>query len=312
MGLGWLAIMISAPVGGDCPPSAIVRGEPAICEAVRGELDRRGILETSEGRCTPYEVELLAKNREVLIALTTKDGQSVERTARSASMAATIIESFVREDVAAPLLEHALPEKMRTPIEPLDLAGDDPAPPDPVTDQATARPFAISAGLIFGAASDGSTWAGADARACFRASIFCFGGRLQYAEDMRNGGDAVLLSTDRTMVTLAATMELPIVLGALELVPGLSAGHGVVGAERDVGALDASEDAAGLRLGATLGLSWRFSSRWSVRGDVALDYAPYARRELSGSVIDQPERVALAGEPPSCGWVRIALEVGRL
>ena len=93
----------------------------------------------------------------------------VARTAEDAVEAATIIESWVREDVTAPLLEHVLePEEARQPVTPDPGPGASataaPVEPAVIDPAAHPRPFVLGAGAILGLGSDGSTWSGFDVR----------------------------------------------------------------------------------------------------------------------------------------------------
>jgi hypothetical protein len=299
--------------GGGCPPVALLRGDPALVEAVRVELAERGVSGSPVRGCEAVRIGVQSRGSEIALAIEAAGGSEILRTAGDAEGAATIIESWARSDLTAPLLEHELPPDVRKPVEPSlspePSVGSTPAPlPSPPSHP---RPFALSLGAVAGRGSDGSTWSGADLRGCFQVWHLCVGGRLQHAVDLGLGGDAARLDGERSVLDLGLTADVPLVLGHFEIVPGAAIGLGNVRASREVGPNTVEDDAGGLRLRAQIGLTWRFAERWSLRLDTAVDYAPFSQPTLFESILeDGPEDVEIPGDPTAIGWLRVGLEVG--
>ena len=290
----------------ECSSGAALAGDAALVGAVADALEQRG-LETG-GRC-PVAVQIDPLDGALALAIEA-GGAKVDRVAADPREAATIIESWVRDDVTSDLLEHALPEDVRDPIpaEP----GEPYEPPKPTVVH-EPRPFALSAGGVFGVAADSSTWSGVDIRGCFSVWRLCLGGRFQYSVDLGLGGDAKRLAGSRKLYGIFASADMPLVFDRLELLPGIAIGNSVLVTERELAEGEVSDDAGGLRLRGQIGISYRLDERWAARFDAAVDYAPFARKQIFESLVDDgPEDVELAGEPVTVVWLRLALELGGL
>ncbi|MCC7381009.1 MAG: hypothetical protein IT384_04225 [Deltaproteobacteria bacterium] len=312
LGASTILLGLAMSASGGCPTHVLLEGDPSVIERLRPWLIERGILPDAVEGCGGPSVQLDASGSALALRISTDGRAGVDRRARDAIEAATIIESWAREDVTEPLLTRSIPA-LPKPRAVLQSAREDDPAGDAPSQPRTPAPlsFAVSAGAVVGVGSDASTWSGVDLRGCLDLWVLCLGGRLQYSVDLLRSGTAVRWGAERAALDLSATAELPISVGPVELTPGLGIGQGLVFAERDFGPVEVKEDAGGLRVRAQLGASWRLSGRWALRLDAALDLAPFARQELLANRSDPiPEVIRLPGEPSAIGWVRLAVELG--
>jgi hypothetical protein len=309
-----LGILAHGSVDG-CPPIALLSGDSGLVEAVRVELASRGIVETPVPHCDAIGIRLVSRRGEVHIEVERGDGDGIRRTAVDARSAATIIESWVREDVMAPLLDHRLPPDEREPLIPHEPPGARArarAPAPPPQEELGPRPFAFGVGAVVGLADDGSTWSGVDVHGCLQLWRLCLGARFQWSIDLEVAGDALRLDGGRSVLDFAVTADVPFVFGPFEIAPGIGSGVSIIRTDRDVRPdVEVRDEKSGLRLRGALGLSWRFADHFSARLDVAVDWAPAARTEIYENVTeDGPEDFALPGEPDVVVWLRGGFEAG--
>jgi hypothetical protein len=294
-----------------CPATAALEGDQSLVSEVREILSSRGVPQGSATECGALSIVLEARQSRIQITIADASGERAVREAHGALGAATIIESWVRADLEAPLLDREALEEQRKPFRP-----EEPVYTETNTSPGPAlqpRPFTLSFGPVVGLASDASTWSGVEARGCVRLWQLCLGGRFQYALDLAQGGDAAALGGSRSLLDLGLTVELPVTLEAVELIPGLAIGHANLNSHRMAGLVPIEDDAPGLRLRAQLGGSWRFSTLWSARIDTAIDFEPFAQNRLFESTTTHgPENFALPGEPSFIGWIRLAIEAGEI
>jgi hypothetical protein len=195
-----------------CPPAVALTGEPALVSAVRAQLAARGIAPEAPA-CPVVRAHVERRGAWLVVGIDGPDGVPVERAVTEAATAATVIESWTREDVAAPLLEtHAAPAG--------ELAVVAPAPAIP------AGPHGIQ---LFAAeetslASDGTVWEGMQLGACVMLGPICAAARLHAGSVVsrparwdgfaRKGGE------------LYAGIDVPIAVGRNRLSLGFGAGYG--------------------------------------------------------------------------------------
>jgi hypothetical protein len=314
---GWVIFGLLASSAGECPAAAVLEGDETLVRTVQARLEARGLASEPLLGCDAVRVSLAAHGDQIAMQIAAGESQPIARSAHDASEAATIIESWARTDVAAPLLEHELPP--RPPLRP--AAPDEKSPQQTPTDDAPPlvepRPFAIGASAAAGLGSDGSKWFGIDIRGCFLVWRVCLGGRFQPAFELRGAGD--FGQQPRLSLDFMATADLPLVLDFLEVAPGFGIGQSILRSERtmtnpvDGPPLVVEDDTSGFKLRAQLGAGFRVARHWSARLELALDYTPFAERVLRESVVEgEPENIAIEGEVPLTAWLRAGLELGGL
>ena len=159
---------IAADIGvaGACPAAVKLVGDDDLVAAVAGALHARGIA-TELPACAAITARV--ERRDSAIAISIDSTQPIEREVREIETAATVIESFTRDD-AAPLL--AVREVAR------------PAPPVAATVEATPierkpRGLHLFAGLESALASDSSRWLGLQLGGCWMIDMVCLAVRVR-------------------------------------------------------------------------------------------------------------------------------------
>src|SRR5262245_55115750 len=102
-----------------CPPAAAVDGDAELAREIAGVLAQRGVAAATP-RC-PAAVRHVARRGARIAVRVVAPDRDIERDVASPDTAATVIESFARRDLAAPLLQPAVTAKPGSP----------PAPPRP-------------------------------------------------------------------------------------------------------------------------------------------------------------------------------------
>jgi hypothetical protein len=288
-----------------CAAGVTLAGDEDVVASVLPALETRRIA-TGESRCVRASLAALTDGS---IGVEIEDGgRGVLREAENAEGAATIIESWVRRDVTDPLLDRRAPapelEIVEGPVRPASAQRNEVAP-DPDREP---RSFALGIGPVFGVGlDDGSTWLGFEASGCARVWRLCAGGRFQYARDLGTGGVATELAASRHLLDGAITVELPLALGAFELIPGIGIGASNVRSKRSIGGVPDEEDAWAFRANARAGATYRISDRLSGRLAASFDFVPGGKsRVVADDGIEHP------GIPAFAAWLRLGLEIGGL
>ncbi len=236
--LASLASLTGGPGGrlaraGTCPPAVALTGDADAVRAVRAELDARGI--AGETPSCPVLRARIERRGALLVVGIAPDadgpeapravpgavpGAVIERAVGEPATAATVIESWARTDLAAPLLEtRAVPA--------LDVA---PAAAAASISAAPAAPAAqgiqLSLSEETSLASDHTVWQGLQLGACVMLGPICaaarvHGGKVIAKPDgwdrfVRKGAEAYL------------GIDIPIAAGRLRLTPGFAAGYGTM------------------------------------------------------------------------------------
>lgn len=206
----------------NCPPGALVEGDPAVAQPVREHLASAGVGE-APADCPAVRARVARDGDEIAVVVLDADGRSSGRRLADPLIAATWIESWVSPE-SAPLLapRHALAAPGA-----VDVAAPAAQPPPSVLWLGVAT-RSLNAG-------DGSDWRSIDASACARLGPACVGVAGAVAENdgwSHNGG--MSLARRRT-IDLAATGRLPARLGKATLAPSASLGIGWLRTQRDEG-----------------------------------------------------------------------------
>ncbi len=206
-----------------CRPAVTLEGEAELVGSVAQALQQRGI-DTVAGPGCPLLRARVERRGSWLSVSISEEVRHAERLLASAEGAATLIESFARSDISAPLLlGHPVAGMEKSPAPPAVaplLAVSPPAAPSPGAVRYTA-------GLLLEAAggNDGSFWLGASVHLCARIGRFCLGALARVAAqvpELISGFDQILrLSTEALLLA-----ELPLRLGRVTLLPGLGFGVG--------------------------------------------------------------------------------------
>lgn len=205
-----------------CPPAVALTGDAEAVRAVREQLDARGIAGETPS-CPVLRAQIERRGAQLVVAVADSPadrgpghmpGPIIERAVGGPATAATVIESWVRTDVTAPLLEtRALP-----PID-AELAASGGSAPS-----ATGIQLFAAAETSF--ASDRTVWEGLQLGACVMLGPICAAARVHAGKVVgrpagwdrfaRKGGEGYL------------GIDVPIALGRTRLTPGFAAGYGTM------------------------------------------------------------------------------------
>jgi hypothetical protein len=198
-----------------CAPAVALTGDDALVTAVRALLGARGITHETP-RCPAVRATLERRGGLLVVGVDGPDGVPIERSVSEAATAATVIESWTRSDVAAPLLAArtvpALPDVAVHAV----VAASPPA----------ARGIQLLAAVETSVASDRTVWQGLQLEACIMLGPICVAARL-------HGGKVISQPASwdgfaRKGGELYAGIDVPIALGGIRLTPGFAAGYGTM------------------------------------------------------------------------------------
>lgn len=285
---------------GPCTPVVRVSGEPALVGPVVDLLRARRLAVAGASRCGAVSAALAAAGpgERVRVTIVDPDGRTIERIADDVEGAATAIESWARRDVSDPLLQAR-------------AVAVGPAPAAAAVDEPEAAPggtrsVEVELGADGGVSDDGALWAGARARGCVQLGALCVGGLARYARDSEARGDSAEFESSRHSVSLLLTADLPLRRGRLWWSPGAGIGQASIHASRG----QDTEDTIALQLRGHLAAGWRLAGPWSLRVDLAAEYAPLANTRLGDEPDDSGDDMPLAGAPRWLGWLALGIAYG--
>ena len=195
-----------------CPPSVTLGGDDDLVGAIHDQLAARGI--DIAGGCGEIRAQVVRRDGVIVVAI-----GDVERVVHEAATAATVIESFTRDDLAASLLvSREIPRE--------------PAPP-PVPAVIATRPPPSRGVQLFVAAetsvgSDRSNWMGAQLGACVMLGPVCAAARFRVAELVNGDGVWDGGTLDRRGSEILLGIDVPFALRRGTLAFGFAAGLGAM------------------------------------------------------------------------------------
>ena len=278
-----LAVTTGGQAWASCPPSAQVQGDAVLIAEVSRVLVDRGIASEVAG-CPSTFVRLERRYDLIAVSIAVSGGQTIERAVTDTRTAATLIESWARTDVEAPLLaahdgsandrgdndrgdnDGRAKGDAPPPTAPSDIAvlAAEPAPPVPATGRGVQL-FGLTETSL---ASDGTRWLGAQFGACIMFGPLCAAARLRFATVV-GGTEDWRADLDRHSVELLLGADLPLHCGRATFSPGLAAGIGWTHTHEEDS--PRGGETGGLRAEAHAGLAYPFSRR--LAAEVALTIA---------------------------------------
>jgi hypothetical protein len=281
-----LVAVLAFAASADGTYSVVLTGDSEMAAAVERSLAFRGVRVVSFAETGTVQVRVQPDPLGIRLAIHDRNGQLVERMVANAEIAAAVVESWVRDDLARPLLEPH--EIAMTQVAPIVTGTPVPAHP--------GAPFGTSVTVAgeTSVATDGSLWMGAALGACVRVGWSCVGLQIQVAGDTATTGHVGARYTappdssgagcqepqQRKLTRLGAeallTADLPLRIGAGTLGPGIGLGAGWLSTSAVLDDHGANETAVGLRAATRILLSWPLA--WGLALDVGLwaDILPFA------------------------------------
>ena len=89
---------------GPCVPAALLRGEPTLVEQVQRQLSLLGVSNQARAGCPLVEAQVAASEDGIAVVLKEASGRNASIVLSDASIAATWIDSWLQEELGAPLL----------------------------------------------------------------------------------------------------------------------------------------------------------------------------------------------------------------
>ncbi|HEX4404030.1 MAG TPA: hypothetical protein VH560_04330, partial [Polyangia bacterium] len=239
-----------------CSPAVRLTGDAALVAAVAPVLVERGIA-TADDACPAAPVDLQRRGK--LIVVSTANAPATEWVVSDVRTAATIIESWVRTDVDAPLLLRRQRDDAELGAAPPGLVAWLPPPP--------SRDVEVFTSIERSLASDGTGWIGIDLGACLMLGPLCASAMARLGA-VTEGPGLWAHELDRRAVEILLGAALPMRFGRVGLSPGLGVGVGWTHTNDD--ALGTDEETGGLRAEGRVALSYAFSRR--LAGELALAF----------------------------------------
>lgn len=218
--LGLLALLGSTRARADgappraCPTAVQLEGAPDLTTALTPVLRSRGIVTQPPAGC-PLSFIRITRSPAGLLVRIHQELAETERMVSDPSVAATLIESWMRNDLTDPLL--AAPDLLQPPAPPT------PPPPPPVP--RTGPRF--TADLLFetGYDKDGAIWLGGSIQGCAPVGPLCLGAMVRAAAEV----PASYVGTyrdQRVALDVLVSVLWPLRRGRWIVAPGLGLGAG--------------------------------------------------------------------------------------
>jgi hypothetical protein len=307
-------------------------GDSEVGSAVAQFLAARGIRVVSSAGTESVQVHVQPDPAGIRLFIYDRNGHTVERIVANAEVAAAVVESWVRDDLARSLLD---PHEIATtggapakePLPPTAGPASGPAVASAVSTPAhpgaRSRPSVTVLGET-SLATDGTLWIGAALGACVRVGAFCVGVDVQFMGDTAASGNIGALYTVASDSTNAVcteprrkltrmggnvlmTADLPLRVGAGTIGPGIGLGAGWLSTSAVLDQHGGNATTPELVAEPRIQFSWPLG--WGLAADVGLraDILPFAhRKHLTSSGFDLP------GEPLGFLHAGLGLRYGSL
>jgi len=325
-----LAVLASAASADGVAPVAL-DGDAELGSAVAQALAERGIRVVSSAGTESVQVHVQPDPAGIRLFIYDRNGHAVERIVANAEVAAAVVESWVRDDLARSLLDpHEVsttggaPNGTKAPSPAPATATSGPTPPGiayaPAHPGARSRPT-VTVVADTSLATDGTLWMGAALGACVRVGRFCVGVDVQFSGDMAVSGNVGALYTvvdssnaactepRRKLTRMGGnalmTADLPLRVGAGTLGPGIGLGAAWLSTNAVLDQHSGNATTVGFVAEPRIQFSWPLG--WGLAADVGLraDILPFAhQKHLTSSGFNLP------GEPLGFLHAGIGLRYG--
>lgn len=252
----------------ECHATAVLEGDAALVDSIDGALRRRGVATRQAAACPAAKARIDRQGTQIAVSVVDPSGRKSQRLFVDTDAAASLIESWARQDFNASLLLGF-------------VVSDAPAPPAAETavrvdapTSAARRSRDLATLAIAGESSvdfsDGTQWLGARASACVRLGPACI------------GGVARLLSADkRSSIDVLGALSLPIALSPrAALVLGAGAGAGWFSTSYARGEVMTDATTTGLRIDGHISFAYLLGRHVSLHVGVSVGASPSAPATL--------------------------------
>jgi len=212
-----------------CLPTAIVSGEQELVAALGYELNLLGVSSRAMEACPTATASIERGSSGVVVSLREPDGRRAQRSLSDVRIAATWIDSWLHEDLGAPLLAtRRLPQT--TTLRPLAATSPETtsnlAAMAPTVNEPARRLFATVAYESIDVGQNAS-WTGVRAGLCTQLGLVCVGARVSAANNSdETFAEAEPSTFSRTSVDVLAHADIPFHVGQATIRPGIALGVG--------------------------------------------------------------------------------------
>jgi hypothetical protein len=272
----------------ECRATAVLEGDGALVDSIDAALTRRGIATTVTADCPAATARIERRGTAVAVLVTDPNGRRSERTLADLDAAASLIESWARQDMnAAALIGWVEPAPVESRLDAKMIVPAAPRVRDPVS-------LAAAGETSFG--FDGTSWLGARVSACVRVGPLCA------------GASARLLSDDpRRSYDVVAGADFPVALGSrVVAVAGAGIGAGWFQSVRSQGEVMTTVTNVGTRVDGHAALAVSLTRHVALYAGFSLGASPQAP-----AVIESGGDAPVTNGEPS-GFIRgdIGLRIG--
>jgi hypothetical protein len=250
------AAILAAPGASACPPTVRLTGDTELSAELASVLSRRGI--ATNGDCPALPVIVEKRGKTTVVSQGDADERVDSREVTDVRTAATVIESWVRTDLEAPLLGHR-------PVTDLESPDRIVAAPPP---KRSAHPIQVYALGETSLASDHTTGLGALVGGCLVVGPACLGGRFRFTnvEEGPSEWEAVM---DREAVDALLDVDFSKPVGNLRLSAGAGLGLGWIHTHEEQSPPDTKET-LGVRVEPHATVSYSVSRHFALESTLSL------------------------------------------
>jgi hypothetical protein len=284
-------VLLRSAAAWACPPTVRLAGDPDLTKAIGASLIERGI-STDASSCPSTEIGLARRAGTIVVWNATAGGSQTQRVVSDVRTAATVIESWVRTDVEAPLLpglrmvEESTTEAAATVV----------VTRSPPT-QSGVRAFTIAEASL---GSDRTSWVGAEVGACVMLGPICAAARIRFASVV-DGPGQWQGPWDRHAVDVLFGADWPLRMRALTFALGVAAGAGWTHTHEE--GMSGGAQTAGLRLEAHLTLSYPVGQKLALESTIAFEF-------LEALDVDTSAATPLPDDPRLLGHLGVGVRFG--
>lgn len=297
-----------------CKPTALVSGDPELAQSLGHQLRRLGVSSRENAHCPTATATIERGSAGVVVSLRGPEGRRTVRNLSDIRIAATWIDSWLHDDLGAPLLASRLLPQSAVALEPRAYPATIPLDVRDVSApvaQHNSRRYVASVAYeaISVDQSTSSSWQGLRAGLCAQLGITCLGARISAARN----SDSTISELDassfaRTSIDLLAHINVPISVGQAEIRPGLAFGAGWFQTIRKAPSCIEPELPGGICDDSLSAEAPQNTSTWAPKAEVdvslSLPMAKTVRLSLGGSLAVRPfgaaESLRVQDAPEPC------------
>lgn len=250
----------------ECRVTAVLDGDSALVDAIDSTLRERGIATKATAACPTTTALVERRDNAIAVTVTDPYGRRSTRMIEDASAAATLIESWARQDMNASALvgwtEAPAPRLAPSAMPSIDAVSTV-AKPNRTRER---DPLTLAVATEASVGFDGSKWLGARAHACVRIGPVCASATGRY-----------LSGDERRSIDLLAGIQVPRALSRrLVVIGGISVGAGQFRSPFSRGEVMTTKTAIGARIEASTSIAVMLARHISLHVGLSTGASPQA------------------------------------